>query len=158
MSERISFRRVVSWGALLVVLVVALIIGSRPADNDTMLDRVHDVAATLKCPQCTDESMATSNAPTAVAGRKEIQRRLEAGESPDQIRDFFVGTYGKRLLLTPQRSGFDALVWIVPVAATIVAAAVLGAVFLRWRRIVPRGELSDDQRALVDEALRERDD
>lgn len=77
--------------------------------------------------------------PTAVAGRKEIQRRLEAGESPDQIRDFFVGTYGKRLLLTPQRSGFDALVWIVPVAATIVAAAVLGAVFLRWRRIVPRG-------------------
>lgn len=157
MSAAVTVKRAIAWGALLVVLAVALYVGSRPANNETTLDRVHKVAATLKCPQCTDESMATSNAPTAVAGRKEIQRRLEAGESPDEIRAFFVSTYGKRLLLNPQRSGVDGLVWVIPVVATLVAVAALALVFARWRRMQPADALSDDERELVEDAVRERE-
>lgn len=156
MSRQKSWRGWLPWLALVVVVAVALIIGSRPADNDTMLDRVHDVAATLKCPQCTDESMATSSATSAVAGRAEIQRRLEAGESPDEIRAFFVRSYGTRLLLTPERSGFASLVWILPVVALVIAIAGLAAVFLRWRRVVPVGPSEADRRA-VEQARHERE-
>ncbi len=143
----------VSWLVLVVVVAVALVVGSRPRHDETILDRVHDVALTLKCPQCADESMATSNAPTAVAGRKEIQRRLEAGESPDEIRDFFARSYGNRLLLNPQRSGVDSVVWILPVVGISLAAALLGLAFWRWRR-VGVAELDDEDRSLVERARR----
>jgi cytochrome c-type biogenesis protein CcmH len=156
MTGRQRLRGWLPWLALVVVVAVALVIGSRPAHDETMLDRVHDVAATLKCPQCSDESMATSSVTSAVAGRAEIQRRLEAGQSPDEIRAFFVDSYGTRLLLTPERSGFASIVWILPVVAIVIAIAALAAVFLRWRRVVPV-EPSEDDRDAVRRAQRERE-
>lgn len=156
MSRQKSWLGWLPWLALVAVVAVALVIGSRPAHNDTMLDRVHAVAATLKCPQCADESMATSSATSAVAGRAEIQRRLEAGESPNEIRDFFVRSYGARLSLTPERSGFASIVWILPVVALVIAVAGLAAVFLRWRRMVPAGP-SEADRVAVEQAQRERE-
>ena len=61
-----------------------------------------------------------------------------------------------QLLLVPRRSGFDALVWALPVAAGTVAFVGLGIAFRRWSRRtddIP----TDDDRAIVD-AARAHDD
>lgn len=141
--------------ALAAVVVAALAIGGsrRPAKNLT--ERTQEIAASIRCPSCADESMATSNSLTSVAGRAEIARRLRAGESSAQIRAYFAGTYGDRILLTPKRTGVDALVWIVPVVAFVVGAAGLTAAFLRWRRLATAGPSPADL-DLVERARQEQ--
>ena len=101
--------------------------------------------------------MATSNAPTSVAGRAEIARRLEAGQSSAEIRAFFASRYGDSVLLTPKGSGFDALIWILPVIVLVVGFAGLTAAFVRWRRLAPAAPTADD-RELVDEARHRADE
>ena len=146
-----GWTRWLPWLLLGSVLVVALVIGSRPQGHPTLDERTRAVAATMRCPECTDKSMAASDAPTSVASRGEIRRQLEAGKSPNEVRGWFEARYGATILLTPQRKGIEGLIWAVPVVAFVVASAVLAAVFARWRR-GSRHELSDDDRELVDAA------
>ena len=138
----------VRWGPyvlLAVVLCVALAISASRPDKQNITERTQTVAATIKCPVCADESMATSSAPSSVAGRAEIEKRLAAGQSPAQIRAYFASRFGDSILLTPKSSGIDALIWILPVVAVIIAAAGMAAMFVRWRRLVPNEPTADDR-------------
>ena len=124
-----------SWAALLVIAVVALAYGTVD-DGPTRAteDTVQAIAATIRCPQCRSQSAADSDASTAKAVRDEIAERVEAGESADEIRAYFASRYGDQILLTPPSDGVGSLVWVLPVAATVVAAAGLGVALVRWRR------------------------
>lgn len=127
--------RRLSWIALAIVGVVALVVGTvddGPARATE--DRVNDIAATIRCPQCRSQSAGDSDAATARAVRAEIAERVEAGESADEIRDYFASRYGAEILLTPPAEGVGSLVWVVPVVAFVLAAGGLGAAFVRWRR------------------------
>ena len=119
-----------------------------------MTERTLSVAATIKCPECTDKSMAASDAPTSVAGRAEIKRQLIAGQSPNEIRTWFAARYGTSVLLTPSRSGIEGLIWIIPVVMFVIAVAGVTALFMRWRR-VGTGVLTTEDQELVDDARRQ---
>ncbi len=96
-------RNHLAWLVLIPVLLVALIIGvagSRGPRTNT--DRVNAIASEFKCPTCRSESVETSNAQTARIIRADIARRVEAGESDDEIRAFLISRYGQDLLLTPR--------------------------------------------------------
>ncbi|MBI2709392.1 MAG: cytochrome c-type biogenesis protein CcmH [Actinobacteria bacterium] len=148
-------RRRLLWLALPVVVAAALWAGSGPTRPTTIGDRVRGVAATVRCPTCNGQSAATSDAPASVAMRNEIEARLKAGESPDQIRARFVAAYGSDILLTPPRDGAGGLVWAIPVAALVVAAVLLAVAFRRWR-VAPVATLDEDDRRLVERARRAR--
>ena len=97
--------------------------------------------------------MADSSAPAARAIRTEIARRIEAGETDDEIRDYIAGIYGEENLLTPPRDGVAGLVWFLPVAGLVVAAGGLAVVFRQWRS--PEDvEVSEEDRDLVAQARR----
>ena len=64
-------------------------------------------------------------------------------------------SFGDQVQLIPPASGFAGLVWILPVVVLIVALAGVSAALARWRR-TPRASPTDDDRALVDQALRDR--
>lgn len=156
MSRRTRFSsQLLPWILAVVVLAVALVVGSRPTGQSNLTDRTRAVAETVRCPECTDKSMAASDAPTSVAGRTEIRRQLEAGRTPDEIRAWFADRYGDDILLTPSRRGLEGLIWAIPVVAFVVAAAVLGAAFVRWRR-TGADTLTDADRNKVAAALGER--
>ncbi len=140
------------YALLLAVLIAALAIGASGGGPRSLEDRTRSVAATLKCPECTDKSMAASDAPTSVAGRAEIRRQLEAGRSPSEIRSWFEERYGATMLLTPKRSGVEGLIWVLPVVAVVIAGAALAALFVRWRRDTS-DEVTDDDRDRVARAL-----
>ncbi len=152
-----AFRRW-SWlciGALVLVALVRAGVAEGPAR--TTDERVRDIAATIKCPTCRGQSVAGSDAAAARAIRNDITRRVNDGESADQIRAAVAANYGSEVLLTPPSTGVEGIVWILPVIALVLGLAGLSAAFARWRRATPP-ELTDDDRALVAQALAERDD
>jgi cytochrome c-type biogenesis protein CcmH len=125
----------VSWVLMLAVLVGALVAGSTDSGGaHTNAERVHAIAGTIKCPECRSQSVAESNASSAKAVRLEIARRVDAGQSDAQIRDYLASRYGESVLLTPSRSGITGLVWSLPVAALVIALFGLGFALRRWRQ------------------------
>lgn len=147
-----SFRRW-SWLCILALVVVALIrAGASDRAPSTTEERVHSIAATIKCPTCRSQSVAGSDSAAARAIRVDIDKRVRNGETPDQIRNAIAATYGDDVLLMPSRSGAAGLVWVLPVVALVLGLAGVLAAFTRWRRSssVP---ITDADRALVERAL-----
>ena len=139
------------WGWLAMGLVVAgaLVVGLQPDDTPrTPEERVFSVAEGYKCPTCRSQSVADSEAPSAKAIRAEIARRLEAGESEDEIQAYLVSRFGEEVVLTPSASGVTALVWVLPVVLVAVGTAALVLAFRRWQRRPSTGP-SDADRDLV---------
>jgi cytochrome c-type biogenesis protein CcmH len=141
------------WVAMAVVLVIALTIGIVGSSGpETNADRMMAIARTLKCEVCAGESVAESDSDFAQQARIEIARRLDEGQSPAQIRAYFVDTNGENVSLLPSSTGVSSLVWVIPVIALVVAGAFLVMVFRRWqvRADVP---LTESDRELVARAL-----
>ncbi len=141
------------WILLGVVAVVALAIGSQGSGAESDEERLWSIADGVRCPQCAGQSVAQSDVPAARALRDQIRADIEAGRSDDAIRARLAdGAYGEDILLNPPRSGFAALVWIVPVAAVVVAFVGLALAFRRWERQGPATPSPRD-RELVAAAL-----
>jgi cytochrome c-type biogenesis protein CcmH len=121
----------------------------------TTEEQVEAIAATLKCPVCRSQSVADSDVAASRAIRLEITKLVEEGQPASVIRAQIASTYGDQVQLLPPASGFAGLVWILPVVAVVIALVVLSAVFARWRR-TPATAATDEDRALVEQALRER--
>ena len=142
-----------AWIAMAVVAVLALGVGLLGDDEPRTTDeRVTALSETVRCPTCRSQSVAESEAPIAREIRAEIDTRVEAGETDDEIRDFLVSRYGQEVLLTPPSSGLAGLVWVIPVVASVLAGVGLWLAFRRWRE-TPTVHASASDRELVDAAL-----
>ena len=146
-------RRWAPWIAVSVVAVAALSIaafGTRSAP--TAQDRVSSISRTVKCPVCSGESVAESNAPASQEIRRQIAEQVQQGQTDDEIRSFYSAKYGQAILLTPSASGVNVLVWILPIVALAVGIAALVIVFRRWSSM-PQERATDEDRELVESAL-----
>lgn len=148
------------WGPWIVVAVVAFsalsvaAFGTRTAP--TAQDRVSSLSRTVKCPVCSGESAAESNAPASQEIRRQIAEQVQQGQSDDEIRSFYAAKYGQAVLLTPSASGVNVLVWILPVVALAIGIAALAIVFRRWSSM-PQERATDEDRELVALALHPED-
>jgi hypothetical protein len=64
----------------------------------------------------------------------DADERLAAGDSPEQVREYFVARYGEWILLAPRRRGFNLLVWGFPIAAVVVGFVAVAFLLRRWTR------------------------
>jgi cytochrome c-type biogenesis protein CcmH len=112
-----------------LLLTVVLLAARRPGPPEPMADRVQAVASTIRCPVCSDLTVADSPSRLAAEMRQAIEADLRSGETPDQIRSGFAASYGEWVLLDPPKRGLDLLVWaiaaVVPVGGLCIAALVL---------------------------------
>jgi cytochrome c-type biogenesis protein CcmH len=127
-------RRWGGWILLVVVVIGALVVGTRPSGTKTDAERVQSIAKSVRCPTCRGQSVADSDAPAAANVRKDIERRVADGQSDDDIRSALADRFGDGILLTPPRSGVAGLVWVLPVLAVTAAVGGLTLAFRRWRR------------------------
>ena len=150
-----AFRRW-SWVIIAALLVVGL---ARATFADgpprTTEVQVRAIASTMKCPVCRSQSVADSDVAAARAIRLEIASLVEEGRSADEVRSTIASTYGSDVQLTPRGSGVEGLVLFLPVVALVAALAGVSAAFARWRR-TPTATATDDDRALVEQALGDR--
>jgi cytochrome c-type biogenesis protein CcmH len=148
-----SRRLTLSWAGVAVVVLVALVIGATGDPGPrSQQERVYEIAATIKCPQCAGESVAESDAPISRQIRAEIAEGLQVGKGADQIRAEIAAGYEEDIRLDPSAEGVTGLVWVLPVAGFVLVAAGLVVVFRRWSRQERAHPTEDDQR-IVDDAL-----
>jgi cytochrome c-type biogenesis protein CcmH len=123
-----------SYALMAIALATALFAGTRSEATPTAAQRALSLEQSIKCPVCRGQSVAESDSEASKAIRTEIERRIGAGQPDSEIRAYFAQTLGDDILLRPPASGWGGLVWVLPIAALVVASAGIGYAFWRWRR------------------------
>ena len=131
------------WALMGIALASALAVGIVDADDPpTAAERATALARTIRCPQCQGETAAESNVAIAAAIRADIRERVDQGQSDAEIRQVYADLYGDSVLLTPPGEGFGSVLWVIPIVAVVVGAAVLG---IAWRqRVLRQRELGQE--------------
>jgi cytochrome c-type biogenesis protein CcmH len=120
--------------ALTIVLAAVVVFASAATATQVSDETVHDVAGELRCVVCQNLSVADSPSEMAAHMRAIVREQLEAGETPGQVRKYFVARYGEWILLAPRRTGFNLLVWGFPIAAIVVGLVIVALLLRRLTR------------------------
>ena len=91
-----------------------------------------EVAAQLRCPVCRNQSVLESSSGLAREMQSVIRDRLAGGETPEEVRAYFVGRYGDWILLKPEPKGINLLVYLLPAAALLLGGLLLYYRIRRW--------------------------
>jgi cytochrome c-type biogenesis protein CcmH len=137
--------RAVRWAILaLVASAAGQLVGESPAGVATVVAqigeapdsaleaRVRAVASELRCPVCQGESIQDSPAALAQQMRAIVREQLAAGRTPDEVKAYFVEKYGEWILLRPNAHGWNMLVYVLPIVALLIGAAVVARAAHSW--------------------------
>ncbi|HEU4879526.1 MAG TPA: cytochrome c-type biogenesis protein [Gemmatimonadaceae bacterium] len=118
-------------GALIVVVSSA---AAAQTSDSTLEARTTAVASTLRCPVCQGESIQDSPSELAQQMRSVVRDRLRAGQTPDEIRAYFVGRYGEWILLEPKMTGLNMVLYALPVVSIIGGLILIVFLVRRWTK------------------------
>jgi cytochrome c-type biogenesis protein CcmH len=128
-------KNVIRW--LLLVFVLALLPAAVYAQDDISDDEVNEVAKDLYCPVC--ESTPLDVCPTQACAdwRELIRTKLAAGETQQDVLDYFARQYGDGVLANPPRRGVSLIVlWVLPVLLVLLGGLLFFRL-LRSMRVAP---------------------
>lgn len=103
--------------------------GMTPEELDAMTARVADQ---LRCTVCRNQSVRESSADLSREMQAEIRRRLASGDSPEEVKAYFVDRYGEWILLQPRPEGLNLLVYVLPAAGLLLGALLVWRLLLNW--------------------------
>jgi cytochrome c-type biogenesis protein CcmH len=142
--------------ALVLVVVLAFPAAALGSEENPTL---RELEGELMCPTC-GTTLELSNAPAADQIRRFVRARIAAGDTKSEIEDKLVAEFGRGVLASPPKEGFDLLAWVLPLLALALGAAAIGLLVVRWSRRrepdPPWEEPSANGRPDLDPALEKR--
>lgn len=87
--------------------------------------RARNLSQKLRCLVCRNESIDESNAGLARDLRLLVRERLETGDSDTEVMKFVVTRYGEYVLLKPDSTGANWLLWASGPLTLLFAAGVV---------------------------------
>ena len=133
MTKRRSLFLVIGIAAIIASIWVYTLLVS--PSQQTLDQRVHDVASQLKCLVCQGESVADSPAELSLQMRAVIRQQLQSGKSEQEVIQYFVSRYGDRILLSPPMQGLNLLAWLVPIALMLGGVILVFLVLRNWQTL-----------------------
>ena len=102
------------------------------AAESTLDANTRAVASQLRCPVCQGLSLQDSPSELAQQMRGLVREQLAAGNSPDEVKSYFVARYGEWILMAPEKHGFNWIVYALPLLVLAGGAWVLVVALRRW--------------------------
>jgi len=63
-----------------------------------------------------------------------VRDKLRAGETPDQIKAYFVSRYGEWILLEPKMTGLNVALYALPVFLVVGGIVLIVFLVRRWTK------------------------
>ena len=169
---------------LLAVLTLALLAGPAAAQDDAVTDdavtddEVNEVARDVYCPVCENTPLDVCQTKACADWRELIRTKLAAGETKEDIFNYFARQYGDGVLADPPSRGVSlVMLWVLPVVL-ILLGLLFFARYMRGLRVAeaqtaaPAGDVTgpavpakkppapaqDDYMARIEEELNKTDE
>jgi cytochrome c-type biogenesis protein CcmH len=128
-----SFRFIRFWPlVLLSLLALSTVVNAQDATQPVTDNDVNRVSRELYCPICENTPLDVCETQACEDWRQLIREKLEAGETDQQIVEYFANIYGERARATPTTRGFSKWVWIAPIVGAVVGVAFFARLLRRW--------------------------
>lgn len=131
-----------------------------PQGSTPSADQVNAVAKNLYCPVCANVPLDVCGTAACAQWRGQIADLLAEGYTEQQVYGYFATQYGQGVLAVPPARGLNWLVYLLPPAAILAAALLLGRNLRRWRQApaAPNREpvKDDEYTRKLEEELKER--
>lgn len=111
---------------LILASFIIMLVQPNSLHAESLDDRVNEVSHSLMCPVCQGQSVAESNSNLAHDMRQIIRKKLQEGESREEIIAYFVNRYGETILASPPAKGVNWLLWILPGLAVVIGGVAIG--------------------------------
>ncbi|WBE24206.1 cytochrome c-type biogenesis protein [Denitrificimonas caeni] len=98
-------------------------------------DRYRTLVEELRCPKCQNQNIADSDAPIAMDMRDEIFKKLEEGQSNEEIVGFLVDRYGDFVRYKPPVNKSTLILWYGPAALLVIGFLMVAVIVLRRRSL-----------------------
>lgn len=127
-------------------------------NDDRLQQKLREVSRTLRCAVCQSETIWESNATLAIQMRDIVLERLIAGESPDEIRAYFVSRYGDYIVFKPRFRGINLMLWGGPFILLAIGGFILLRNLKKWTTpgSTAQSEESDEELDPIDDKQRKR--
>lgn len=143
------------WLWLVLALLATPVAAVQPDEilADPVLEaRARDISAGLRCPVCRNESIDESNAAVARDLRLMVRERLVAGDTDAAVIAAVVARFGEFILLKPDATGANLVLWLAPVGLLVAGIAV--AMTAQRRRIAVAAPLTEAEQIRLTEIMR----
>lgn len=116
---------------ILVALLVAVSfpMGAHAAEPKTSLEEVNNA---IMSPACPGKILAACPSAEGAQLRELVRRKVEAGETLEQIVQYFVDVYGPEVLPAPPPEGFNLTAWLMPFMALFAGLGVVLVLVKAW--------------------------
>jgi cytochrome c-type biogenesis protein CcmH len=106
---------------------------SAPVSDDPVLEETtRQVAAELRCPVCQGNSIQDSPSELAQEMKGVVRDQLASGKTPAEVKAYFVAKYGEWILLEPKASGFNLVVYVLPLVMVLAGGFVIWRAVRKW--------------------------
>ena len=102
------------------------------SDDPVLEAKVAEVSAVLRCPVCQGLSLNDSPSELSQQMRQIVREKLAAGESPEQIKAYFVSKYGEWVLLEPKPRGMNLVVYLAPFILLLGGGGLIVVMVRKW--------------------------
>ena len=126
-----KFRVLASYLIILTILGSVSFTTRSLSEEKTLDDRANEISNELLCPVCAGQSVAESNSNLANDMRQVIRKKLEEGQSQEEIMAYFIDTYGETILGAPPAKGVNWFLWLLPGFAIVVGLIGIGMFLYR---------------------------
>lgn len=107
---------------------------SEQAEQVTLM-QLEEVSDLIMSPGC-GYKYTLSYCPSAEADqmRELVKDKISAGESTEQILDYFAGVYGPKVMAQPAKKGFYFVAWWFPYFLLFDIFLLVGVILFVWRK------------------------
>ncbi len=105
----------------------------RQLDDPRLEEQARELMLTIRCVTCQSQSIADSNASMASDLRSIIRERLQAGESPEEIRAWLIERYGEWISYAPSTKPILWPLWAAPLVLLAIGGALVASRLKRRR-------------------------
>ena len=93
--------------------------------QSSLEERLYKLNRELMCPVCEGLTLEQSQSGIAIEMREEIKKMIIQGMTDEEIKTHYVEKYGLNILATPRASGFNLLMWIIPIIFGLFGITIL---------------------------------
>jgi cytochrome c-type biogenesis protein CcmH len=117
---------------LLLTILFNSVAYAQASNDEISDDDVNRVARQLYCPICENTPLDVCETQACEDWRELVREKLAAGQSDQEIIEYFAEIYGERVRATPGTRDLSLVVWVLPVIMVIVVVVYFVRLLRRW--------------------------